>query len=207
MPVRAMAVRNSRQINASRPERIPSARQLLSVPQHSYSFKTQRVFRILAQLITGTPTFTVTTASLILAIREELGIALNATAGETVAAHEVRVYAAVANSAASNDSASISVSVFDIEETNTTGSNLIDRYLDSSSVSGIAHIGFRFPVNNRPTFNRSTAAANIFSVSSTNTLAVGGSIRLTIDIRADYTRISGDPITFGLADELAELSV
>lgn len=193
--VRSLVTRNTRMLNASRPSRIPVTRQLLSIPAHSYSFKIQKVFRELFLLSNTTVSVSLTIDDIKGIIRNELGITAG-TAGENIALHEVRVYALVRSfgttSGSEFTSADLDVRVHDIEETVAGNSNLVDRYLDSSSSAGVAHIAYRYPVNNRPTMNRSTTNITVLTVTTSTPIPANASVQVAVDILADYTRVTLD---------------
>jgi hypothetical protein len=86
------------------------------------------------------------------------------------------------------------VNVFDIEEAGTSNNNLIDSFNDFSNVSGVANIHFRYPVNNRPTFNKGTAGG--LELLQLKNLSGLGSLNFVVDFKADYTRVNSTYLGF-----------
>jgi hypothetical protein len=154
---RGMVKSVSRQVQAVTPVRIMPRAQLLSVPSHNYQLKIRKFFRALivlpAELI-----FDITVGGIATAVRAELGIT-TATGGESFAVHSARFYGA------DGVSSDLTVRVFDIEESQTTVvTSLVANFNDTSTSSGISHIAFFHPVNNRPTWNRNTTTPLLYSV-------------------------------------------
>jgi len=186
-PVRGVVRGLARQVNQSRVVRLGARRQLLSVPQHNYSLKVQRVFRI-AFVVAPAGLNTVDLTLIKDSVRGELGVgAPGPTISESFAIHEVRLYATSTPGVAVTTS-NVQIDVNDIEEAGGGTANVIDSFNDFSSVSGIAHIHFRFPVNNRPTFTGATPDTPIFVVR--NNAAIGSAaIVAVMDLVMDYTRL------------------
>jgi hypothetical protein len=157
---RGMVKSVSRQIQAVTPVRIMPKAQLLSVPSHNYQLKIRKFFRALI-VIPEALIFDVTVGGIAAAVRAELGVA-TATGGESFAVHSARFYGA------DSVSSDLTVRVFDIEESQTTlVTSLVANFNDTSTSSGISHIAFFHPVNNRPTWNRNTTSSLLYSVQVT----------------------------------------
>jgi hypothetical protein len=196
MPVRALAVRNSRMLNSTRPERIRTPQNLLSVPTHSWDFKTQRVFRLRTSLLNGTASTDILLSQIKNAVRDELGISTTSTGGEIYAIHEARIYSAIRLAGGGTLSPNmfnqeVEVLVYDTEEPVTGPANLISRFTDMATVSGISCIGFRFPVNNRPTTSRSSTDGTIFTIRSLGSATTDATLEIVMDLKIDYTRVNG----------------
>jgi hypothetical protein len=186
-----------RQCNTSRPIKMPTA-QLLSTPSHSHDLKIRRLIR--TQLLAsgaGAQTLTIQLGDVLTAVRRELAVTASA-GGENVAIHGVRVYAQTCQATSATNASSgpveLGVSVYDTEE-GAVGS-LISQFVDESSLSGVANVRFVFPVNNRPTFTRSSVLTADFLRIDLNSAIVGTTLNfpITVDYDVDYTRVNNTPL-------------
>lgn len=175
----------SKQLNGSTPVRTQKNRQLVSVPNHNYSLKVRKVFRIRANA-TGVSPFILDIGGIYAAVRNELGIAFEANTGELISIYSGHVYGVVPQpgTLASSVSNSLIVAISDVEETSTAGSNRIALFEDFASPAGISHVSWFHPVNNRPTFNRGTSSATQYL-----SVAYDSLVTTVIDLELEYTRI------------------
>jgi hypothetical protein len=183
----------SRQMNQSRVVRLGKNKQMLTIPQHCESLKLQRLFRLNTTIPTGETSLLVTLEDIRNAVRRELQV--NTTIfGESFAIHDVRVYmqTPLSTGASSFGSLQLGVSVIDVEEVPGSGSaNVVDQFNDFASASGIAHVHFRYPVNNRPTFNTGTPSVTLLALQVSSTPAAN--VPVIVDFTCDYTRAALSP--------------
>lgn len=126
---------------------------MTSPPSHNFGVKVRKFFRFPLQL-PAAPT-NVTLANVETAVFADVGVA--PPTNYNIAIHGVRVYGVPASGTAlaPTQNVDLEVKVFDIENPGTD--NMVANFNDRSSAAGIAHILFKFPVNDRPTFNNSTS--------------------------------------------------
>jgi hypothetical protein len=183
------APRMLRSITSATPIRTQRNKQIVSVPNHNYQLKIHKFFRIISQIITEEP-LVINTTTINGRARNELGMVATTTVGEMMAIFSARIYA-------SNPSGTeLQVSVHDLEETSTGDANAVSLFEDSCTGAGVAHISFVSPVNNRPTFNRSTTPANYLIITAPGS-------HVTVDLEMEYVRT---PLTTPLALSLASMS-
>jgi hypothetical protein len=151
----------SKQVSGQGVTRIQKQSQLVSIPNHNYQLKMRKMFRIDA-ITAGATTVPLSLNGIRDAICEEMGFTLvvpGITSGMTFTVHGFRVYAT-----APTGFANLAVSVYDIEESSTSNASLIALFEDNSTNAGVAHVAGTFALNNRPTFNRTTADNVILQV-------------------------------------------
>jgi len=147
---------------AATPIRVGAHKQMTSVPNHNYQVKIRKNFRILAITAASSATQTVTISTVLNAVRNELGYpsgppVLNT--GEQLAMHDIKVYSTSYNPGsvlAADVTNTLIVSLFDIEESVTSGFNRTALFEDVSSAAGVNFIRALYPIQNRPTFNAGT---------------------------------------------------
>lgn len=165
-----------RTVNATTPFRVRAGNPAMSnPPSHNFGLKVRKVFRFPIQL-PATPA-ALTTASIATAVFAECGFA--PPANFNIGIHGASIYGIPPSGADSN--VDLEVKVYDIE--NPTANNQVANFNDRCSNAGIAQIHLKFPVNDRPTFNASTAATNVFSLVGTT----GAEVLVDLDITLTNT--------------------
>ena len=162
---------NSKFVNGATPIRVQARKQLISIPTHNYQLKIRKMIR--TRVVGATLGVGISYASVLTAIRTELNIEPNTTDGEQVTIHAVKVY--------SQDSHELSVQVFDRENAGTSIANTIAYFTDMSSQ--ITHVSFVYPVQDRPSFNRSQTSVELFRV-----ITHGDNQNVYLDFDVTYTR-------------------
>jgi len=185
MPIRSEVKRNTRALNRARVKRTAS-RQLLSMPAHSYTLKTQKLFRLGPFTVTDLAPVVITTTGVATAVRNELGISSATGVSETFAVHRGSAYGTTVSA-----SPELSVNLYDIENPSAT-MNVIENMTDIGSFSSIPNLHWLYPVNDRPTFNTATTVANFIMLGTDITLV--DSLTVYVDLLIDYTRVSNTPI-------------
>lgn len=149
-------------------KRLRQNHQLVSIPNHNYQSKHQRVFRVFVGpgVANG---IAINYSSILAAVRAELGYPADSTTAISVAVHELRVYQAspqtFGGTAATQNA--LAVRLFDNQ------ANLVGLFEDMASPSGIASVSVAYPVNSRPTFTGSSTSSAVASV-------VGPSVSLEV---------------------------
>lgn len=178
----------AKQANAVTPFRIQPNRNMSSTPDHNRQMKIRKMFRVAERTETAADT-TFSTADVLTAVQNELGIAASTTAGEIISIHGGRVYMAARSAGVSvaPQSETLTVQLFDIEEsTSTTNATRSSCFEDVFSAAGVGHVAFVYPVNNRPTFTRDFAATALLVAGAPH-----GQGLLTVDLDITYVRTPG----------------
>lgn len=169
-------------VSASRPFRIRQNRQLLSVPQHDFSLKVRRNFRLFLTPSAAT-TFTVSLQQVINSVREELGLTIPASVdGEQFALYRASLYCS------DGRVLDMYLAPRDIEE---AGDPILSKFSSAATLSGVIHVSCAYPVNNRPTWTRNTPTANLFTIGRTLREPFDPSatpILMYLDLDIGYTR-------------------
>jgi len=133
----------------------------------------------------GTNPFSLDGTAILSAVRAELGLAAGANP-DVLSIHSGHVYAVAAGTSASYNR--LDVIINDIEESGAASTPpSIARFQDDATPSGVAHVGFVFPVSNRPTFSRYQTFAFPFITVTTN----GNDTHLvTVDMDITFVRTS-----------------
>lgn len=178
---------NSKLVHGASPIRIQARKQLISIPNHNYQLKIRKMIRM---RMTGSSLGTgISYLNILTGIRSELNIASNETDGEIVTLHGVRVY--------SQDSHELSVRVYDRENSGTAAANTIAYFTDVSSQ--VCHIAFVYPVQDRPSFNRSQTSTVVLTV-----ITHGDMQNFYVDLDVTYTRTSAGNILATVQNDLSE---
>jgi len=171
---------NSKMINGAAPIRVQANKQLISIPDHNYQLRLRKMIRTRFQIVVPGTDFGY--AAVFAAVRAELGVVENTLAGEVITLHGARFY-----NAETND---LGVVVYDRENSGTAVANAISHFVDSSSSAGICHVSFIYPVQDRPSFNRSQTNVSLFRIESAFAVTV------IIDLDVTYSRTTIDAIPF-----------
>lgn len=159
-----------RAINATTPYRIrDNVHNMVTPPSHNFGIKIRKFFRFPLQL-GGTPA-NVTVGNVATAVFADAGFA--APTNYNIAIHGCRIFGVPPSGTATNPTLNVDLEakVFDIE--NAGPNNMVANFNDRSSAAGIAHILFKFPVNDRPTFSASTVGTTQFmQLVGTNTAEI-----------------------------------
>ena len=162
---------NSKFVQGATPIRVQARKQLIAIPTHNYQLKLRKMFR--AKVTGAVLGVGISYADVFTAVRSELNIAANTTDGEIVTLHGVKLY--------SQDSHELSVQVFDRENAGTAIANTIAYFTDMSSQ--ITSVSFIYPVQDRPSFNRSQTSVELFRV-----ITHGDNMNVYLDFDITYTR-------------------
>lgn len=174
-------------VHATAPFRVGGNKQLVSIPNHNYQLKVEKLFRIFAGSVGG-PITPFTTTQVLSAVRNELGVVAATTSGEMIFCHDIRVYSGMTAVPPVTPIGQafnvIDLQLYDIENTTTNPSNAVCLFEDIASPAGIGFIHAVFPCNDRPTFNRSTPSTTFFLVG----VQSASQSYVVIDMKLTYIR-------------------
>jgi hypothetical protein len=154
---------------------------MISIPSHSYQMKVRKMFRIYDDVGVGAG-LSITTATVMAAVRKELGDISVGTGGEHFALFAGRFYVADGtNIAPAHVPPSVDVRLYDVSD---GASEPCAQFQDDGSPASIAHVSVVYPVQNRPTWNTGTPVTQLAMVFC----AVPD--HLVVDLEVEYVRLS-----------------